>query len=213
MGGVASPLRANVYLHRYIEAFRRAGFGERYGAVLVNYADDFVVLCRREASAVLEATRRKMAEIGLALNEAKTCVRDARRESFQFLGYTFGPMYWPRNGRRYLGAAPSRKAITQAKGHVRGLLSPGNQAPWEEVRERLNRLLQGWANYFCYGTLTKARREVQRYVWDRVRSFLRRRRHGAARESRRYSEARVFGEMGVLSLWRCPRVGYANALS
>ena len=32
-----------------------------------------------------------MARLGLTLNEAKTSVRNARRESFDFLGYTFGP--------------------------------------------------------------------------------------------------------------------------
>ena len=31
-----------------------------------------------------------MKRLGLTLNEAKTCLRRARQESFDFLGYTFG---------------------------------------------------------------------------------------------------------------------------
>src|SRR5467141_1820751 len=64
-GGVASPLLANIYMHRFIKAFRKYGLNRRYGAVLVTYADDFVVLCRHDAAAILETTRRWMASIGL----------------------------------------------------------------------------------------------------------------------------------------------------
>src|SRR6266849_2293463 len=99
-GGVVSPLLANIYMHRYIKAFRRYGLDQKYGAQLVTYADDLVVLCRQGAQAVLEKTRGWMASIGLALNEGKTGVRDARCESFDFLGYTFGPMYSPRTLQR-----------------------------------------------------------------------------------------------------------------
>ena len=45
--GVISPLLANIYMHRYIKAFKRHGLDRKYGAVLVSYADDFVVFCRR----------------------------------------------------------------------------------------------------------------------------------------------------------------------
>jgi len=76
-GGVASPLLANIYMHRFIKAFRQHGLDRRSGAVLVNYADDFVILCRHGAAAVLETTRRWMTRIGLALNEDKTRLLDA----------------------------------------------------------------------------------------------------------------------------------------
>ena len=115
-GGVVSPLLANIYMHRYIKAFRRYGLDQKYGAQLVTYADDLVVLCRQGAHEVLKKTRGWMASIGLALNEEKTGVRDARCESFDFLGYTFGPMYSPRTGGRYNGARPSKKAIAAIKG-------------------------------------------------------------------------------------------------
>ena len=71
-GGVVSPLLANLYMHRFIKAFRTYGLDRQYGAVLVTYADDFVVLCRHGAAEVLETTRRWMARIGLTLNEDKT---------------------------------------------------------------------------------------------------------------------------------------------
>ena len=129
-GGVASPLLANIYMHRFIKAFRQYGLDRQYGAVLVNYADDFVILCRHGAAEVLKTTRRWMAGIGLALNEDKTRLRDTRCESFDFLGYTFGPMHSPRTGGRYNGVQPSRKAVAAIKAAIRQRLRPGNQAPW-----------------------------------------------------------------------------------
>jgi RNA-directed DNA polymerase len=39
-GGVISPLLANVYMNRYLKAFRKHGLSNKHGAVLVNYADD-----------------------------------------------------------------------------------------------------------------------------------------------------------------------------
>ena len=174
-GGVVSPLLANVYMNRYLKVFRFRGLDQRYGARLVNYADDFVVLCRYGAAEVLAQSRRWFTQMGLTLNEQKTRVCDGRRESFDFLGYTFGPMRYRKDGHWYLGAAPATKAVTRVKGRIRQILRPGNQAPWDEVKDELNRAVRGWANYFSYGTRLMAYRAVDHYVYDGVRQFLRRR--------------------------------------
>jgi RNA-directed DNA polymerase len=210
-GGVASPLLANLYMHRFIKAFRKYGLDRRYGAVLVSYADDFVVLCRHDAAAVLETTRRWMASIGLTLNETKTRVCDARCESFDFLGYTFGPMRSPRTGGCYNGAQPSKKAVASIKERIRSQLRRGNQAPWEEVVRDLNRSVRGWANYFSYGSGTKARRAVQWSLYNAARRFLRRRHRVAGSGARQFPIERVFGELGVLSLEAPPRRASAHA--
>src|SRR3989449_626075 len=102
-GGVISPLLANLYMNRYLKVFRLRGLDRRYGARLVNYADDVVVLCRYGAAEVLAQSRRWFAQMGLTLNEQKTRVCDGRRESFTFLGYTFGPMRYRKDGHWYLG--------------------------------------------------------------------------------------------------------------
>jgi RNA-directed DNA polymerase len=210
-GGVASPLLANIYMHRYIKAFRKYGLGQKFGAQLVNYADDFVVLCQHGAQEVLETTRRWLASIGLALNEEKTKLRNARCEPFDFLGYTFGPMYSPRTGGRYNGARPSKKAIASVKEAIRGRLRNGNQAPWEEVVRGLNRTVQGWAAYFSYGSLAKARNDVQAHLYHTVRRFLRRRHKVAGSGYRQFPETDVFGKLGVFSLKSRSRRENANA--
>jgi RNA-directed DNA polymerase len=86
-GGVLSPLLANLYMHRFIQAFRKYGLDRRYGAVLVVYADDFVVLCKRNANGALEEIRRLLGKIGLTLNEAKTSVKWARADALSLSGF------------------------------------------------------------------------------------------------------------------------------
>ena len=199
-GGVVSPLLANLYMNRYLKVFRRRGLDRRYGARLVNYADDLVVLCRQGAAEVLAQSRRWFTQMGLTLNEQKTRVVHGRTEPFTFLGYTFGPMHYRKDGHWYLGAAPAQKAVQRVKGRIRGILRPGNQAPWPVVQQALNRVLRGWANYFAYGTRWMAYRAVDHYVAERVRHFLRRRHKVPSRGTRRFPLARVFGEWGVFSL-------------
>jgi len=53
-GGVISPLLANIYLHWFDRVFHaKDGPARRVGAVLVRYADDFVVLARRAGETLL----------------------------------------------------------------------------------------------------------------------------------------------------------------
>jgi RNA-directed DNA polymerase len=210
-GGVISPLMATIYMHRFIKAFRKYGLDRRYGAVLVTYADDFVVLCRHGAAEVLDTTRRWMTSIGLALNETKTRVCNARCESFDFLGYTFGPMYSPRTGGRYHGARPSKKAVASIRDKIRRRLRPGNQAPWEAVARTLNHTVRGWAAYFSYGSVSKARHVVELHLYHTVRGFLRRRHKVAGAGFRQFPAARVFGELGVFCFDTAPRRGSAHA--
>jgi RNA-directed DNA polymerase len=89
-GGVVSPMLANVYINRFLKYWRRSGRDAAYRAHVVSYADDFVILSRGYADEALAWTRQVMTRLGLALNEAKTSVRNARQDRFDFLGYTFG---------------------------------------------------------------------------------------------------------------------------
>jgi len=141
-----------------------------------------------------------MTRIGLTLNEAKTSIKQARTERFDFLGYSFGPHRLRKTGQRYLGASPSKKSVVKLRQKVGDLLVRQNVAPWTEVRDRLNRMLRGWSNYFGYGTRKLAYRAVDWYVYNGVRSFLRRRHKVASSGRALYSDAVVFGTLGVLRL-------------
>ena len=107
-----------------------------------------VILSRGKAAEALEWTRGVITRLGLTLNATKTCIRQAREESFNFLGYTFGPHRYRKDGHWYLGASPAKKAVVRIKEKVGDLLVPSNVGTWPEVRDRLNRMLRGWSAYY-----------------------------------------------------------------
>jgi RNA-directed DNA polymerase len=199
-GGVISPLLANIYIHRYLRAWRQRGKDSQYRARIVNYADDFVILSRGKAVDALDWTRWALGQMKLQLNEAKTSVRRARTESFDFLGYTFGPEHHRRDGHWYLSAKPSKKSVQRLKGKVRRQLQKGIVSPWPEVAESLNHVLRGWANYFSYGTRYMAYRAVDNYVMHAVQDFLQRRHKVPSRGTRRFTDEMIFGSLGIQRL-------------
>jgi RNA-directed DNA polymerase len=195
-------------MNRFLKHWRLSGCGEAFRAHVVSYADDFVILSRGRAGEALTWTKGVMTKLGLTLNEAKTSLRDARRERFTFLGYAFGPHHPYNPSARmylYMSVSPSKKSVQQLKTKVRELLVPGNNDPWPEVRDDLNRSLRGWSSYFNLGSPVAAFRSVDHYVRERVRAFLTRRHKVAGRGTRRFTLDEIHQDRGVLCLERLPR--------
>ena len=203
-GGVVSPLLANLYMNRLLKGWRNTKRGEQLQAHVITYAYDFVILSRNKAAEALGWTRQVVERLGLTLNEAKTSIKQAHKESFSFLGYTFGPHWHRKTGQRYLGASPSKKSVARIKQKVGDLLVPGNKGSWQEVRDRLNQMLRGWSSYFNYGTRGPVYRAVDNYVYERVLHFLRKRHKAQSRGTTRFTYEAVYGELGVLWLRRIP---------
>jgi RNA-directed DNA polymerase len=201
-GGVASPMLANVYMNRFLKHWRRTGRNQAFDAHVIAYADDFVILSRGHAAEALAWTKAVMTKLGLTLNEAKTALRDARTESFAFLGYSFGPHRYRKDGHWYLGASPSKKSVQRLKTKIGDILVPSNTEAWIDVRNRLNALLRGWSTYFSYGTRLQAYRAIDNHVYERVRHFLARRHKVRGGRTHQFSSQRVFEEFGVLRLRR-----------
>jgi RNA-directed DNA polymerase len=199
-GGVVSPLLANLYMNRMFKGWKRSGRGERWRARIVNYADDFVILSRGKATEALEWTRGVVGRLGLTLHEKKTSIRNARKERFDFLGYSFGPHYSRRTGREHMGCSPSKKSMNRIRDKVSEHLSPANTAPWEEVRDWLNQKRRGWKEYFGRGNPWKAYRVLDEHVEERVRHFLRRRHKVSSQGTSQFSREKIFGELGVFRL-------------
>ena len=89
------------------------------------------------------------------------------------MGYTFGRCYSTKTGRAYLGTVPSKKrvqrigrAISDETGRPTPLLDP------KMLVGKLNRVMIGWANYFCLGPVSKAYAVVDRHANKRLRQWL-----------------------------------------
>ena len=204
-GGVASPLLANIYMNRFLKHWRLTGCGDTFQAHVVSYADDFVILSRGRAAEALAWTKAVMTKLGLTINEAKTSLRNARQERFDFLGYSFGAHWFEANGNGIWVQARPRRVCNGSRQGVGDLLVPSNIDPWPEVRDKLNRSLRGWSNYFGYGSRGKAYRSVDQYVFERLRRFFARRHKVQGRGNRRFTFDVIHRELGVVCLQRLPR--------
>ena len=68
----------------------------------------------------------------------------------------FGSNYLPHTGRAYVGTRPSAASVQNICRRVSELTTPHDGfLPTEVVAERLNRLLDGWANYFTLGRVPR----------------------------------------------------------
>jgi group II intron reverse transcriptase/maturase len=173
VGGVISPLLANIYLNVLDRIWTR--HCTELGT-LVRYADDFVVMCRRESQA-REALRRigvLMERMGLELHPEKTRVVNISRglEGFEFLGWSVRKRRSiQRNPRlHFVQRWPAPKAMKRVRQRVRELTTVrGNSVRnLAELIGTLNPVLRGWGNYFRTGNSDAKFNQLDSYVWKRV---------------------------------------------
>ena len=179
VGGVISPLLANIYLHVLDHELSARGVGE-----LVRYADDGVVLCRSaaQARAALDAAGEILGSLGLRLHPGKTKVVDLRqgREGLDFLGCHFrarmSGRLWEQKRivRYYLHRWPSQRAMKRIREKIRDRTGR-NRVGVKDIRDviaDLNPLLRGWGNYFRTGNAAIKFRQVDRYTAWRLKRLL-----------------------------------------
>jgi len=86
------------------------------------------------------------------------------------------------------------------KHKVRECLKRTNLHPLPDVVATLKHKLRGWATYFRYGSVARTRQNLDAFVYQRVRGFLRRRHQVQTRANRHFSRRYVYEELGVISL-------------
>jgi len=160
-GGVISPLLANIYLHEvldrwFVEAVRPRMEGK---AVLVRYADDFVMVfsSARDAQRVMAVLPKRFGKYGLSLHPEKTRMVEFRRPplrqqrrpagSFEFLGFAH---YWARSrkGRWVVKRQTAQPRFSRAVKAVGEWCRRHRHWPIREQHEGVVRKLKGHCAYY-----------------------------------------------------------------
>ena len=211
-GSPISPLLSNVYMRRFILGWKTLGYERRFRAHIVNYADDYVICCKGSAQPVMEAMRAMMNQLKLTVNEDKTRQCRIPRDRVEFLGYTIGRYYSPQTGRAYIGSRPSKKSVQR----LCRAISDCTDRRWlwmdADIQvKRINRKLNGWANYFRLGSTSQAYKTVDRHTRRRLRRWLCKKHKQGGKGVARYSEQEL-DRMGLIRLIGRPRsFPWANA--
>ena len=200
-GGVISPLLANIYLNVLDKVWKMKKVEERWRARLIRYADDCVVPCQWNTERVLKGIRIVLGHLGLSLNEAKTRVVDARRESFNFLGFTIQVKKSIKTGKRFPLIRPSKEALAEIKAEIKALTCRKTlHLPKEVVIKKLNEVVRGWAGYFYYKNCSRDLSTIKRFLDERVRIYLKRKHAKKSRGYKAYPYQYLYETLGLYKI-------------
>ena len=157
-------------MRRFMLGWKGLGYARRFQAVVVNYADDFVVLGKAPPALMLVAVESLQERLKLSINAEKTRCRRSPEEPFEFLGYGIGRNYRRDTGQSYIGTRPSQASVqstcrrlSELTARRYGLLESA------VVVGRLSRLMTGWANYFTLGQVSPSYAAIDRHATRRLR--------------------------------------------
>jgi RNA-directed DNA polymerase len=192
-GGILSPLLANIALtvldEHSVRAWTAMGDGNqrrrrrtRGEATyrLVRYADAFIIVVKggRHHGQALDEVAQVIAPMGLRLAPDKTRVVHID-DGFDFLGHTIVRRVKRGTSKAYVFTFPSAKAMRSVRDRTRELTKSRSTLylDLDELLLRLNRSLQGWANYFRHGSSSRHFQQIDYHAWKRVGAWICRKHH------------------------------------
>jgi RNA-directed DNA polymerase len=188
-GGIISPVLANLALDglqsKLAGLFRTVRDARAAKVNFVRYADDFIITS--SSRELLEVkikplVQEFMRERGLELSEKKTLITHVD-DGFDFLGWT---ARWQGG---MLLTKPARKNVKSFLEKIRGTLRQMRTARQEDVIDKLNPVIRGWANYHRSQTATRTFAKTDHLIWQALWRWARRRHPN---KGERWTKARYF---------------------
>jgi len=187
-GGILSPLLANIYLHQLDQWWwdkfgslslldkRKRRMAMQGNAILVRYADDFLILwngTHEQALALRDELKQFLwDELHLELSAEKTHVTHVT-DGFNFLGFH---LQWelPTDGHKpWLRVTPTKENIARFRAKIKAQTKRGTTFVTPEMKfKSLNRVIRGWGNYYRNVSFSHDARELDFWLNQRVLIWL-----------------------------------------
>lgn len=211
-GSPISPLLSNIYLNEVDKMLEKAKEVTQENGythlTYVRWADDLVILIdgyetsgkRRWAwleKGVIRRLKEELTKIKVSLNEEKTKIVDLKSdETFSFLGFDFRRVRTLR-GKIGIRKPPRMKSRNRLLQQLKEILRRHISQPTDRVIYLINRVLQGWTNYFRIGNSSRCFGYIKDWVEKKVRRHLMksRQRHGFGWD--RWSKQYLYEQLGL----------------
>jgi hypothetical protein len=172
---------------------------EKIKGRLIRYADDFVVLCKGDTNRILEGVKRTINHLGLSLNEAKTRIVEAG-DGFNFLGFNIKVVENPKTGKSFPLTRPSKKSIKHIRAEIKAKTCRTQLAlPEEMVIKRVSETVKGWVGYFHFKNCTRDLSQLDEYLKERVRIYLRKK-HQRKGRYKAYPNSYLYETLGLYKI-------------
>lgn len=196
-GGILSPLLANIALNG-MEKLLKDTFNRN--VCLIRYADDFVVLSKREYIIVKSKSLLQdfLKPMGLEISDEKSKIGHTLlgpNPGLDFLGFNFRnhKVSVHRGVKNTKGVRqnfkqitePSRKAVKNHKKEIITLLRLYKSAPLPSVIGALSFKIRGWTYYYSLSQATKTFTMLDGWLWNRLWRWAVKRFKGAKRAKKR----------------------------
>jgi len=126
---------------------------------------------------------------------------DARKESFNFLGFTIQVKKSIKTGKRFPLIRPSKETLAEIKAEIKALTCRKTlHLPKEVVIKKLNEVVRGWAGYFYYKNCSHDLSTIKRFLDERVRIYLRRKHAKKSRGYKAYPYQYLYETLGLYKI-------------
>lgn len=209
-GGVISPLLANIALHgmeavigmkRNVSSNGKYRGFSRSPSVIVKYADDFVVISKRQENILRAQDELEiwLGQRGLEMSQEKTAIRHIT-EGFDFLGFNvrqYERALSTQRGHKLL-IRPSKKNVEEFKDKAREIFRRRLHHKPEVMIMELNALIRGWANYYRHCSSRSTFNKLDDFLYHRSWRYVNRRH---PRKGKQWKKHKYFGS-GWTLCWK-----------
>jgi len=160
-GGPLSPLLSNIMLNELDKEL------EHRGHRFVRYADDMIILCKSQRSAMRtmqNLVRYIEKKLFLKVNVEKSSVEYAGK--VKFLGYSF----YKTKGSWRLRVHP--KSVVKMRTRIKELTCRSNGWGNDRRKEKLKQFITGWVSYFKLADMKKLLLETDEWYRRRLRTVI-----------------------------------------
>jgi group II intron reverse transcriptase/maturase len=190
-GSPISPLYSNIYLNLLDQVWHRRGYPEKLGATLHRYADDGILVCRKDATQALQAFEGIAGRMGLTINREKTRITKLT-EGFDFIGFQFVKRRSPNSGKPTIYIHPSKSSQRNIRRRIKSFTKRRAPIQPAEFVQQVNQTVRGWVNYYRHTNASDAFRDLQRFINTRFRRYLNYRSKGRGFGWKQYPNATLY---------------------